>query len=144
MGTMTTDNRTNGLTAEQVIAEAMVNAGAPLMHSRVEESVAAALRANGLLSEGAPSEAQVGAAAKVLAPDGVFAEDFGEYSRKRDNYRREDQAEEQRYYMRKARAALEAADVASQEVIDDAADEQDDLRLHMRARAAEIREGESE
>ena len=63
----------------------------------------------GLLSEGAPSEAQVEAAAKVLAPDGVFAEDFGEYSRKRDNCRREDQAEEQRYYMRKARAALVAA-----------------------------------
>lgn len=56
-----------------------------------------------------PTEAQVEAAAKVLAPDGVFAEDFGEYSRKRDNYRREDQAEEQRYYMRKARAALVAA-----------------------------------
>lgn len=55
------------------------------------------------------TEAQVEAAAKVLAPDGVFAKDFGEYSRKRDNYRREDQAEEQRYYMRKARAALVAA-----------------------------------
>lgn len=49
---MTTPNPT----AERVIAEAMVNAGAPLMHSRVEESVAAALRAHGLLSEGAPSE----------------------------------------------------------------------------------------
>lgn len=46
-------------TAESVIAEAMVNAGAPLMHSRVEESVAAALRANNLLSEGAPTEALI-------------------------------------------------------------------------------------
>lgn len=63
-----------------------------------------------------PSEAQVEAAAKVLAPDGVFAEDFGEYSRKRDNYRREDQAEEQRYYMRKARAALVAAQGAARPV----------------------------
>lgn len=58
------------------------------------------------------TDEQVEAAAKVLAPDGVFAEDFGEYSRKRDNYRREDQAEEQRYYMRKARAALVAAALA--------------------------------
>ena len=55
------------------------------------------------------TDEQVEAAAKVLAPDGVFAEDFGEYFRKRDNYRREEQAEEQRYYMRKARAALVAA-----------------------------------
>ena len=63
-----------------------------------------------------PTEAMVEAAAKVLAPDGVFAEDFSEYSRKRDNYRREDQAEEQRYYMRKARAALVAAQGAARPV----------------------------
>lgn len=43
-------------TAEQIVAEAMVNAGAPLMHSRIEEAVCGALRAHGLLSEGAPSE----------------------------------------------------------------------------------------
>ena len=60
-------NDTPNQTAERVIAEAMVNAGAPLMHSRVEESVAAALRANGLLSEGAPSEQQVELAAEALA-----------------------------------------------------------------------------
>lgn len=48
-------NDTPNQTAESVIAEAMVNAGAPLMHSRVEESVAAALRAHGLLPEGAPT-----------------------------------------------------------------------------------------
>ena len=64
---MTTDNRMSEPTAESVIAEEMVNAGAPLMHSRVEESVAVALRAHGLLSEGAPTEAQVEAAAKALA-----------------------------------------------------------------------------
>ena len=55
-------------TAESVIAEAMVNAGAPLMHSRVEESVAAALRRFGLLSEGTPSEAQVEAADEIFVP----------------------------------------------------------------------------
>lgn len=38
-------------TAESVIAEAMVNAGAPLMHSRVEEAVAGALRKAGMLVE---------------------------------------------------------------------------------------------
>ena len=38
-------------TPESVIAEAMVNAGAPLMHSRVEEGVAAALRAANMLRE---------------------------------------------------------------------------------------------
>ena len=63
---MTTDNRMSEPTAESVIAEEMVNAGAPLMHSRVEESVAVALRAHGLLSEGAPTEAQVEAVAKTL------------------------------------------------------------------------------
>ena len=38
-------------TPESVIAEAMVNAGAPLMHSRVEEAVAGALRKAGMLAE---------------------------------------------------------------------------------------------
>lgn len=58
-------------TAESVIAEAMVNAGAPLMHSRVEESVAAALRAHGLLSEGAPTEAMILAALNAYANAGL-------------------------------------------------------------------------
>ena len=70
---MTTDNRTNEPTAESVIAEAMVNAGAPLMHSRVEESVAAVLRANGLLSEGAPSEAQARAIRKLDNVQAILA-----------------------------------------------------------------------
>ena len=38
-------------TPESVIAEALVNAGAPLMHSRVEEAVAGALRKAGMLAE---------------------------------------------------------------------------------------------
>lgn len=36
-------------TAEQIVAEAMVSAGAPLMHSRVEEAVVTALREHGFL-----------------------------------------------------------------------------------------------
>ena len=45
-------------TPESVIAEAMVNAGAPLMHSRVEEGVASALRAANMLREpGVPDAA---------------------------------------------------------------------------------------
>lgn len=38
-------------TPEAIIAEAMVSAGAPLMHSRVEEAVAGALRKAGMLAE---------------------------------------------------------------------------------------------
>ena len=38
-------------TPEAIIAEAMVGAGAPLMHSRVEEAVAGALRKAGMLAE---------------------------------------------------------------------------------------------
>ncbi len=66
-------NDTPNQTAESVIAEAMVNAGAPLMHSRVEESVAAALRTHGLLSEGAPSEAQARAIRKLDNVQAILA-----------------------------------------------------------------------
>lgn len=44
-----TDTRTN----EQIVAEAMADAGAPLMHSRVEEAVVAALRTAGRLQDAA-------------------------------------------------------------------------------------------
>ena len=45
-------------TPESVIAEALSSAGAPLMHSRVEDGVAAALRAANLLREpGVPDAA---------------------------------------------------------------------------------------
>lgn len=112
-------------TAESVIAEAMVNAGAPLMHSRVEESVAAALRANNLLSEGAPSEEQIERAARAIRADYVqrYPEEPPVYHA----------GAGQPVWRHMARAALGAAGVAPQEVIDDAADEQDDLRLHMLA-----------
>lgn len=54
-------------------------------------------------------QARIGAAARVLAPDGVFAESFAEYSRKRDNYRPEDQYEEQVMYLEEAALVLAAA-----------------------------------
>lgn len=47
---------------EDLIAEAMVNAGAPLMHSRVEEGVASALRAANMLRESAVPDAALEAA----------------------------------------------------------------------------------
>ncbi len=50
---------------ESVIAEAMVNAGAPLMHSRVEEGVASALRASNMLRE--PGDAALAAIERVRA-----------------------------------------------------------------------------
>lgn len=103
-----TDNRTNGQIVEKALVAHCEDHKMPFPRGSIKKIVEA-LRVAGRLA-GEPTEAQVEAAAKVLAPDGVFAEDFGEYSRKRDNYRREDQAEEQRYYMRKARAALAAAD----------------------------------
>ena len=97
-------------TAESVIAEAMVNAGAPLMHSRVEESVAAALRANNLLSEGAPTEAQVEAAAKIIRRASLeTTADPGDFWS--DCYEGEREA-----WRNAARAALTAAGVAPQEL----------------------------
>lgn len=67
-----------------------------------------------------PSEAQVEAAAKALrADEGFMAEVHSALEVSWSEYI--------------ARLVLEAAGVASQEVIDDAADEQDDLRLHMLA-----------
>ena len=58
-------------TAESIIAEAMVNAGAPLMHSRVEEAVANALRAHNLLSEGAPVQGNAKLLQNSLDPERV-------------------------------------------------------------------------
>lgn len=86
-------------TAEQIVAEAMVNAGAPLMHSRVEEAVCAALRAHGLLSEGVPSEEQIERAARAINALDWTQTEFGEVPHERDI----------------ARAALTAAGVAPQE-----------------------------
>ena len=54
-------------TPESVIAEAMVNAGAPLMHSRVEERVAAALRAANMLREPGVPDAATEQAKQELA-----------------------------------------------------------------------------
>ena len=54
-------------TPESVIAEAMVNAGAPLMHSRVEEGVASALRAANMLREPGVPDAATEQAKQELA-----------------------------------------------------------------------------
>ena len=55
-------------TPESVIAEAMVNAGAPLMHSRVEEGVASALRAANMLRE--PGEPDAATEARLVSMTG--------------------------------------------------------------------------
>lgn len=57
-----------------------------------------------------PTPEQIAAAAKIISPDGVFSENFSEYSRKRDNYREIDQVEEQDYYLQLAESALVAAE----------------------------------
>lgn len=105
-------NDTPNQTAESVIAEAMVNAGAPLMHSRVEESVAAALRRFGLLSEGTPSEAQVEAAARAF-----FREYHGEdiWPELRDD----GELDTRSRALAATRVALTAAGVAPQAEIDE-------------------------
>lgn len=84
------------------------------------------LRAHGLLSEGAPTEAQIERAARAIRADYVqrYPEEPPVYHA----------GAGQPVWRHMARAALVAAQgAASQEVIDDAADEQDDLRLHMLA-----------
>lgn len=52
---------------ESVIAEAMSSAGAPLMHSRVEEGVASALRAANMLREHGVPDAATAAIERVTA-----------------------------------------------------------------------------
>ena len=118
---MTTDNRTNEPTAEQVVSETLGPYG---LIGRARDLAARnaveRLRANGLLSEGAPSEEQARAIRKL---DNVQAILAGAQASVTDAVRE----------LSLTSAALTAAGVASQEVIDDAADEQDDLRLHMLA-----------
>lgn len=52
---------------ESVIAEALSSAGAPLMHSRVEEGVASALRAANMLREPGVPDAATAALERVRA-----------------------------------------------------------------------------
>lgn len=67
MGEMTTANRTNGLTAEQILVDEWIRqadraksmTGMDAIWFPDAEETLAVLRANGLLSEGTPSEAQV-------------------------------------------------------------------------------------
>lgn len=80
---MTTDNRTNELTAEQILVDEWIRqadraksmTGMDAIWFPDAEETLAVLRANGLLSEGTPSEARVEAAAKALrADEGFMAE----------------------------------------------------------------------
>ena len=71
---MTTDNRTNGPTAEQILVDEWIRqadraksmTGMDAIWFPDAEETLAVLRANGLLSEGAPSEQQVERAAKAM------------------------------------------------------------------------------
>ena len=71
---MTTDNRTNEPTAEQILVDEWIRqadraksmTGMDAIWFPDAEETLAVLRAHGLLSEGAPSEAQVEAAAKAM------------------------------------------------------------------------------
>ena len=71
---MTTDNRTNEPTAEQILVDEWIRqadraksmTGMDAIWFPDAEETLAVLRANGLLSEGAPSEEQVEAAAKAM------------------------------------------------------------------------------
>ena len=65
-------------TPESVIAEAMVNAGAPLMHSRVEEGVASALRAANMLREPGVPDAATAALERVRARLGDILPDWSD------------------------------------------------------------------
>ena len=126
---MTTDNRTNGLTAEQILVDEWIRqadraksmTGMDAIWFPDAEETLAVLRANGLLSEGTPSEEH---------PEFCYCGQI---------LKREDKID---FYTLKCpklqcggfrMVPKRSAGVASQEVIDDAADEQDDLRLHMLA-----------
>ncbi len=132
MGEMTIDNRMNETTPEQVEAAMfqlfpitvrydgcdVPNPGAA---DKREGFKAGIEYMRGLLSEGTPSEAQARAIRKL---DNVQAILAGAQTSITDAVRE----------LSLTSAALVAAQgAASQEVIDDAADEQDDIRLHMLA-----------
>lgn len=111
---MTTDNRTNEPTPEQILVDEWIRqadraksmTGIDAIWFPDAEETLAILRANGLLFEGTPSEAQVEAAAKALASrepmrSATAWENLHEFERK---HHRDD-----------SRAALTAAGVAPQE-----------------------------
>ena len=78
---MTTDNRTNGLTAEQILVDEWIRqadraksmTGMDAIWFPDAEETLAVLRANGLLSEGAPSEAQARAIRKLDNVQAILA-----------------------------------------------------------------------
>ena len=76
-----TDNRTNGLTAEQILVDEWIRqadraksmTGMDAIWFPDAEETLAVLRANGLLSEGAPSEAQARAIRKLDNVQAILA-----------------------------------------------------------------------
>ena len=103
---MTTDNRTNEPTAEQILVDEWIRqadraksmTGMDAIWFPDAKETLAALRAHGLLSEGAPSEAMVEAAAKAIYGE-RYGVDSG-WEKWRHNY------------LPQARAALVAAGAA--------------------------------
>lgn len=81
---MTTDNRTNEPTAEQILVDEWIRqadsaksmTGMDAIWFPDAEETLAVLRANGLLSEGTPSEAQVERAARALFEDPHMSADY--------------------------------------------------------------------
>ena len=154
---MNTDNRTNEPTAEQVVSETLGPYG---LIGRARDLAARnaveRLRANGLLSEGTPSDDAVrdavdhvrGAvefqdaispeAVRVLTDAVILARPLIQdpavtaLVAEAREWAKYDSTGASKIVIELC-AALVAAGVAPQEVIDDAADEQDDLRLHMLA-----------
>ncbi len=135
-----TDNRASEPTAEQILVDEWIRqadraksmTGMDAIWFPDAEETLAVLRANGLLSEGTPSEEH---------PEFCYCGQI---------LKREDKID---FYTLKCpklqcggfrMVPKRSAGVASQEVIDDAADEQDDLRLHMLAPQEPSREIVSE
>lgn len=131
-----TDNRTNEPTPEQILVDEWIRqadraksmTGMDAIWFPDAKETLAVLRANGLLSEGTPSEEH---------PEFCYCGQI---------LKREDKID---FYTLKCpklqcggfrMVPKRSAGVASQEVIDDAADEQDDLRLHMLAPQEPCRE----
>ncbi len=112
---MTTDNRTNELTAEQIVSEALGPYG---LIGRARDLAARnaveRLRAHGLLSEGTPSEEQIEKAARAF-----FREYHGEDIW--HDLRDDGELDTRSRALAATRVALTAAGVAPQPVIDESA-----------------------
>ncbi len=143
----TCSRRNINSTAEQIVRATLLRCQFDTLGDKVAD-VVKDLRAHGLLSEGAPSEESVYLVTIKLPPNPdhnprakrtdacAISENCTDSTGEHHTYLArsiEEVQRETRHITRIETVALTAADVASQEVIDDAADEQDDLRLHMLA-----------